>query len=994
MDDLRPTLLLVGAGEPLEEAVRRYLKRHRVAAESADTADLVAAVTASAPDLVLLWGDAVKDGGQRALETLAASPSTSLAPVALLLDDASLGDRLRAFRSGAVSVIARSASADAIAKRLSELIAELPERPGEATGELGEATLDELVQLVSRRLRSGIVSVETDGEEAPVRLVLGTGVGVAAALDAFVAQLAPLVAEAKPLRYELFETAGGRLQLDDGPPAETADLEVFDGLRVLIMEDDPARADGFAQALRQRGALVAVTDFGARGLERARMLDPAVVVLDAGVIEGSGFETVRRIRRDTRLRWASMLVARWDELWPSEDAAPDLERVASRIAPMVAPDRALEERTSGDAPFDTRMELTGPSRFLRALARVAGTRRMSARTAGTAVDVDLADGLIVGAQGSQGEEPLEGVGALSALLGLAAARVHVERRLHPTAANIMLPVDEALDAALAHTPRDVVSAPPPPLVFDDRSAQPTPAGGLPRPSTFAASGVAKTEVMPPMDQEERPTVEAHVIDPRTLRPTVETEVLDPSDLSWGGLSEVPPPDDEGSAPTMAPPPGYQSEASTMAPPADYAESVAAAEPSLPPRRSPMRTMLGIQPQTPPSANPPMSDLDLEELPPSIPAPPPRALATRRPDASRALKAKTMFGVGAPPPPGERTPPPPPAPSKAHVEAVDVALDEMFPDDERTEAGDSMARAAEVLLGEDAEVSAEGVDDTRSEPPRELDAQTYFSREVDTERPEPVSTPPSRGRWVVAGLLVAALAAGGLLGIRQFHPEWLPARLASLVGLTTEGPVAPPPTVASVAPVAPVAPPETVETDVEDPVAEDPLDEEPVAEGPEDPLVEEPDVEETDVEEPVVEESAVEDEPTPDDPQVETPEELAGMSQRERDRRADALARDGSRAVADGELPAARALFDRALTLDEGNPHAIAGRAELHLAQGQGAQALEWAERAVGRRGRRAAYRVLLGDALKATGDVAGAQREWRQALELEPDNREARARLR
>ena len=51
------------------------------------------------------------------------------------------------------------------------------------------------------------------------------------------------------------------------------------------------------------------------------------------------------------------------------------------------------------------------------------------------------------------------------------------------------------------------------------------------------------------------------------------------------------------------------------------------------------------------------------------------------------------------------------------------------------------------------------------------------------------------------------------------------------------------------------------------------------------------------------------------------------------------------------------------------------------------------ESAIRRRRGRAEFRVLLGDARQQAGDAAGAQAAWREALELDPDNRAAHQRL-
>src|SRR5687767_12342704 len=113
--DAEPAVLLVGAGETLEQALAAALARHRVYVEVASKDTLADAVVAAAPDLILLTGDAAKDCGGEVLERLAASPMSSVVPIAILEDDPALDARLRAFRHGAAAVIPRSASIDAIA---------------------------------------------------------------------------------------------------------------------------------------------------------------------------------------------------------------------------------------------------------------------------------------------------------------------------------------------------------------------------------------------------------------------------------------------------------------------------------------------------------------------------------------------------------------------------------------------------------------------------------------------------------------------------------------------------------------------------------------------------------------------------------------------------------------------------------------------------------------------------------------------------------------
>ena len=90
---------------------------------------------------------------------------------------------------------------------------------------------------------------------------------------------------------------------------------------------------------------------------------------------------------------------------------------------------------------------------------------------------------------------------------------------------------------------------------------------------------------------------------------------------------------------------------------------------------------------------------------------------------------------------------------------------------------------------------------------------------------------------------------------------------------------------------------------------------------------------------------------------------------------------------------AQRLLEEAVLRDERNPHAAAGLAETHLASGNLREALHWAEQAISLRRRRAEYRLLLGDVLRADGKIDEARRAYRQALRYDPDDRDARARL-
>ena len=130
---------------------------------------------------------------------------------------------------------------------------------------------------------------------------------------------------AEPLQYEFDERAGGTVQLlgADGSSINLPAASDVSGLRVLLADEDSARADAVAQSLRGHGATVVVTDFNPpeQRFARLRQLDPAILLIDEAGLRGAGYQLVRRMRRDTRLRWASLLVVRWDEIWSDTEGS-------------------------------------------------------------------------------------------------------------------------------------------------------------------------------------------------------------------------------------------------------------------------------------------------------------------------------------------------------------------------------------------------------------------------------------------------------------------------------------------------------------------------------------------------------------------------------------------------------------------------------------------------------------------------------------------------
>jgi predicted Zn-dependent protease len=94
-----------------------------------------------------------------------------------------------------------------------------------------------------------------------------------------------------------------------------------------------------------------------------------------------------------------------------------------------------------------------------------------------------------------------------------------------------------------------------------------------------------------------------------------------------------------------------------------------------------------------------------------------------------------------------------------------------------------------------------------------------------------------------------------------------------------------------------------------------------------------------------------------------------------------------------DLAGAEAIARRGMANDPNDHHAMEALVEVLIEEAQGEEALTYAVQIVKKRPKRALYRLLEGDARLLTHDRPGAERAWREALALEPNNRDAKRRL-
>lgn len=126
---------------------------------------------------------------------------------------------------------------------------------------------------------------------------------------------------------------------------------------------------------------------------------------------------------------------------------------------------------------------------------------------------------------------------------------------------------------------------------------------------------------------------------------------------------------------------------------------------------------------------------------------------------------------------------------------------------------------------------------------------------------------------------------------------------------------------------------------------------------------------------------------PDRPASEEPSTMAQADSAVKNEELLARVRDGRRYVVQKRYEEAEAAFREVLAKRPRHPGALAGLARVSLVRGNLDEALSLAERAVQAAPYQAAYHVVLGDVLRASGNSLAAQTEYDLAQQLKPERK-------
>ena len=223
----------------------------------------------------------------------------------------------------------------------------------------------------------------------------------------------------------------------------------LEGRRIAVLHPEPGAADAIAQTLRQRGAQVAVLHLDPSQLARAEVLDPEVVVVDPAHFTGACWPTLSALFAHPQLRWTCVLVAATEQADGIE--THDLPGLCAQVQLLSADYDAAVARARTAQEFDVPLETLGPARVLRVLVQSGKSFRALFNTSAITMEVDVAEGILVGARGGRGrtiDDSLLGVPGLNALLRESHGFVRARSVARPAVTNVMSPLDTALAGAM------------------------------------------------------------------------------------------------------------------------------------------------------------------------------------------------------------------------------------------------------------------------------------------------------------------------------------------------------------------------------------------------------------------------------------------------------------------------------------------------------------------------------------------------------------------
>ncbi len=384
----------------------------------ADPTQAVELVARVQPDLILCDIGMPEMNGYEVLHGLQQNPATARFPLVFLTAHHEFGERIRAFRHGAVDFVSKPFTREILLRRIARVLEGLAERAGTVAA-LGA---QELLADVRRESRSGVFTIQQpDGEK---KVVIRAGQVVEGQELSALGAMAP--AEFRELDHA---------REDIVPPAGEAAGHAFEDVpsfrelpevfrTALLVDDDDSFRETLASLFRQQGLRVIEAADGETALHHAFAERPWLIVTDTRMPGLDGFELCRRVRRHALIGQIPIVfLSGWDDyrsryrayaLGATEYIAKGspLRELLMRIHLLLRRYADLG-RDAGQGPLSGTLDLLGATGVLQMCHLSALTGILTVRSGISHVALRYRGGELVSAESAAAT----GVDALHELLG-------------------------------------------------------------------------------------------------------------------------------------------------------------------------------------------------------------------------------------------------------------------------------------------------------------------------------------------------------------------------------------------------------------------------------------------------------------------------------------------------------------------------------------------------------------------------------------------------
>ncbi len=391
------------------------------------------------PDLVVVDMDDPPPGGKAIAEALSRDPLTDFLPLIRLTS---------AKNNLPPNAVIKPIDTTLLVAEARRLTGHDLEIAGAATG-LGELTLEDLTDFVSAEIRAGVLEAATGSHVREHFSVLEKG-SLVASVWALVARLRRVAAEGSEGKIRFLPTTHGpigMMALDEAEqvldPAshemvDEADISALSGLSAVVADDDSEIRTVFEKVLTKAGMKVRTAVNGAQALIEIRKDPPDVVITDILMPEMDGWELTTRLKWNYSLKHIPVIMLSWKEDFlqrvrelraEADDfmlKEVDLQQILTRVAGVLKPRFAIEQRLADQGVVTGRVERMGVITILKSVMGLRPDCRVTLRENWNYFEADVLEGELVAVNrtGTDGSFA-SGMPALERLLGVSSGRFSV-----------------------------------------------------------------------------------------------------------------------------------------------------------------------------------------------------------------------------------------------------------------------------------------------------------------------------------------------------------------------------------------------------------------------------------------------------------------------------------------------------------------------------------------------------------------------------------------